>query len=236
MSDQPNLSHVSQWVFDLDDTLYPAETAIMCQVEVRMTEYVARLLELTFEDAYQLQKQYLHKYGTTLNGLMANHNVDARDFLDFVHDIDTSVIEPDQRLASLISSLPGRRLVYTNGSLGHAENILHHLGLTDSFHDIFDVEASGFTPKPHREGFDRFTQHFALPISESAMFEDSLRNLKTAHGLGFTTVLVRAKGGSVHDRGEAAPDNLDHVHFDTDCLKGFLETVRTAETPGSDDD
>jgi len=232
----PDLTHVSHWVFDLDDTLYPAESAIMSQVSSRITDYVSNLLDLNREDAHKVQKQYLGEYGTTLNGLMAHHHINARDFLDFVHDIDTSVIEPDHRLANLIKTLPGRRIVYTNGSLGHAENILHHLGLSHAFDDIFDVEASGYIPKPQREGFDKFTRHFDLPIHQSAMFEDSLRNLKTAHAMGFTTVLVRAKNGSRHDLGQVADDHMDHVHFDVDCLKNFLDSVQTSRTPGHDND
>jgi len=228
---EPDLTHVSHWVFDLDDTLYPAESAIMSQVCSRITDYVANLLDLDHGAAHKVQKQYLGEYGTTLNGLMAHHHIKPRDFLDYVHDIDTSVIEPDRLLANLIQQLPGRRIVYTNGSLGHAENILHHLGLDHVFDDIFDVEASGFTPKPQREGFDRFARHFDLPVPESAMFEDSLRNLKTAHDMGFTTVLVRAKNGSRHDLGQVSDDHMDHVHFDVDCLKGFLDTIKTTQTP-----
>ena len=151
-----DLRHITHWVFDLDNTLYPSDAPIMTQVDRRMTAYVARLLDLPHDEARKVQKAYWHDYGTTLNGLMANHAVDMREFLDFVHDVDPTVITPHPELASRIEALPGKRLVYTNGSLSHAENILGHMGLTHLFDDIFDVEASGFQPKPHQAGFDSF--------------------------------------------------------------------------------
>lgn len=149
---RPDLSHVSHWVFDLDNTLYPSDAAVMSQVDQRMSEYVARLLEVDLDEARIVQKSYWRDYGTTLNGLMKHHQVNMREFMDFVHDIDATVIEPDPELARHIAALPGKRLVYTNGSLGHAENIMKRLGITELFDDVFDVEAAGFTPKPHREG------------------------------------------------------------------------------------
>tara|TARA_R110000868_G_scaffold53744_6_gene168640 strand:+ start:35738 stop:36472 length:735 start_codon:yes stop_codon:yes gene_type:complete len=234
--ERPDLSHISHWVFDLDDTLYPSDAPVMKQVEGRMTQYVARLLDLPLDEARTVQKNYWRNYGTTLNGLMANHAIDVREFLDFVHDIDASVIPANPELIRHITALPGKRLVYTNGSLKHAENILGHLGLTHLFDDIFDVEAAGFTPKPHREGFDRFTARFGLPVPESVLFEDSVRNLKTAHDMGFTTVLIRAKEG-LHNE-EATPPHIthDHVHFAADNLTDFLGEMRTSAHPKAPND
>jgi putative hydrolase of the HAD superfamily len=223
-----DLSHVSTWVFDLDNTLYPSDAAVMAQVDTKMTDYVARLLDLDREEARKVQKAYWREYGTTLNGLMANKQVsDGRDFLDFVHDVDLSVVSPDPVLAEHIKKLPGRRLVYTNGSLKHAENVCDRLGISDCFDDMFDVEASGFQPKPHLAGFDRFSQRFGINAPESAFFEDSVRNLKTAYDLGWTTILVRARPGP-RDEESAGPDeHPDHVHFAADCLKTFLSTAQT---------
>jgi putative hydrolase of the HAD superfamily len=220
-----DLSHVSQWVFDLDDTLYPASSNIMTQVEHRMTQYVAKMLDVPEEVATGIRNDYYRAYGTTLNGLMANHVVDTAEFLDYVHDIDASTIDPTPNLANLITALPGRRIVYTNGSFKHAENILEQLGLTEAFDEIFDVEASGFTPKPHREGFEKFVDHFEIPASETVMFEDSTQNLKTAASLGFTTVWV-------HDEEEALVRKLaesgEHIHFAADCLATFLSQAKTS--------
>jgi len=221
-----DLSHASHWVFDLDNTLYPSNAPVMSQVDRRMTQFVAQLLALPEDEAYQVQKHYWRTYGTTLNGLMANHDVDRKAFLDFVHDIDHAVLDPDYTLAERIRALPGTRLVYTNGSRRHAEKTLDRLGLAGLFDDIFDVEAAGFTPKPHREGFDRFTAQFDVPAAQSVFFEDSVRNLKTAHEMGFTTVLVRAKEGPRDEESAAPGEHPEHVHYAVDCLSTFLGDVR----------
>ncbi|WP_323762003.1 pyrimidine 5'-nucleotidase [Maricaulis sp.] len=225
-----DMRHITHWVFDLDDTLYPSDAPIMAQVERRMTQYVARLMDLPETEAKVVQKSYWRDYGTTLNGLMANHTIDVHEFLDFVHDVDATVIKPDPDLARHIAALPGKRLVYTNGSLKHAENILDHMGLTHLFNDIFDVEASGFQPKPLQAGFDRFIGHHALPAHEAVFFEDSLRNLKTAHAMGFTTVLVRAKAGTRSEDVAMADEHPDHIHHAIDCLPTFLGDVRVRES------
>ncbi|MCW5725755.1 MAG: pyrimidine 5'-nucleotidase [Maricaulaceae bacterium] len=234
MTATPDLSHVGEWVFDLDNTLYPSDAAVMSQVDVRMTEYVMRLLGLPREQARAEQKRYWRDYGTTLSGLMADGRVsDPRDFLDFVHDIDLTVIGPDPDLAARIRALPGRRYVYTNGSLRHAENVVSRLGIVDCFHGLFDVEAAQFAPKPRPEGFARFAARFGVDPRIASFFEDSPRNLKTAYDLGYTTVLIRARPGP-RDEESAAPDaQFDHVHFAADCLKTFLGGVRTAANKGN---
>lgn len=225
----PDLSHISTWVFDLDNTLYPSDADVMTQVDRLMTDYVAKLLDLPRDKAREVQKTYWREHGTTLNGLMANGQVtDARDFLDFVHDIDLDVITPDPELASRIEALPGRRLVYTNGSLKHAERVCDRLGISHCFDDLFDVEAAGFNPKPHRAGFDRFTDRFAVRPAEATLFEDSVRNLKTAHELGWTTILVWPKPGPRDEECAEPGHHPDHVHHATDCLRTFLGQVRTA--------
>lgn len=222
----PDLTHISHWVFDLDNTLYPSNAPVMSQVDKRMTQYVARLLGLPETEARAVQKHYWRTYGTTLSGLIAHHDIDRSDFLDFVHDIDASVLAPDTVLAGRIAALPGTRLVYTNGSRRHAENLLGRLGLTHLFDDIFDVEAAGFTPKPHREAFNRFTARYTLPVPQSVFFEDSVRNLKTAHEMGFTTVLVRAKDGARDEESAGPGEHPEHVHYAVDCLATFLGEVR----------
>lgn len=225
----PDLSHVATWVFDLDNTLYPSDAAVMSQVDRKMTEYVALQLGLNPAQAHKVQKDYWREYGTTLNGLMANGQVpNGRDFLDFVHDIDLSVVDPDPELARRIRALPGRRYVYTNGSMKHAENVCDRLGIADCFHDLFDVEAADFQPKPHRSGFERFVSRFDVKAPESAFFEDSIRNLKTAHELGWTTILVRARPGPRDEESAGPGEHPDHVHYAVDCLKTFLSSARTA--------
>lgn len=221
-----HLPHVNTWVFDLDNTLYPADAQIMHQVDRRMTEFVMQLLDLPHEEARAVQKKYWREYGTTLNGLMSNHTVDMAHFLDFVHDVDHSLITPDPVLAERVAKLDGRRLVYTNGSVKHAEKVIDRLGLNGLFDDLYDIEASGFMPKPHRESFDRFTAKHAVDPREALMFEDSARNLETAAQMGFTTVLIRAHEHDPHGESAGPGDHPAHVHYAADCLRTFLGTVR----------
>ena len=207
------LDHVDTWVFDLDNTLYPHDAPVMSQVEAKMTEFIMRHHGATAEEAGRLRDHYWSSYGTTLNGLMRERKVDRAEFLDFVHDIDHSVLTPDAKLAEHISALDGRRFVYTNGSMRHAERVLDRLGLSDHFHDLFDIEAAEFMPKPEREGFERFGRRFGVIPSASAMFEDSARNLQTAHALGYSTIWLRPAGQS----GAGG-----HIHHEAETLSEFL--------------
>ena len=216
------LDHVDTWVFDLDNTLYPAESEVMAQVSERMTLFVMQLLSLDRADAYALQKKYLYEYGTTLTGLIANHELDTDAFLDFTHDVDHDLIDHDPLLVDHIQKLEGRKIVFTNGSQDHAEKVLARLGLTGAFDDLYDIRSGAFVPKPNMESFERFNRRFGINPVSSVMFEDSARNLKTASELGYTTVLIRA---AMHIDGgvTAGPDdNPDYVHYIADCLRTFL--------------
>ena len=224
MSRTPDLHHVDTWVFDLDETLYPADAAVMSQVIEKMTDWVMREFDMDRAAAHQLQQHYYLTHGTTLNGLIVNNQVqDLHAFLDFVHDVDHSVITPDPVLADHIAALDGRRLVYTNGSLKHAEAVIERLGLTGLFDDLFDIQASDFTPKPHREGFERFNTRYGIRPAGTAMFEDSVRNLETAAEIGFTTVLVHPPADGVLGEAGAPPlVHPPHIHYASDCLRTFL--------------
>lgn len=208
------------WVFDLDNTLYDAETALFPQIESRMTDYVAQLTGLDRKAAHALQHRYLMEYGATITGLLRRHEVDAQHFLDFVHDVDTSAVPPDPELAGLIAALPGRKLVYTNGSRSHADRVLGRLGLTGLFEARFAIEDADLHPKPQLESFARLIEAHRIEPTRAAMFEDAARNLMTAHALGFATILVRP------DR--HARERLPHVDHETACLKSFLRGLLAA--------
>lgn len=213
------------WVFDLDNTLYPAHTAVMSQVETRMTEFVMQLLDLEREAAFKMQHGYWHQYGTTLNGLMVNHKIAPRDFLDFVHDIDHSVLQPNPVLAGHIEALDGARIIYTNGSVRHAENVLARLGLDHLFEGIFDIAAADYTPKPQRSSFDRFIKRHAVNPARAVMFEDSARNLETAADMDFATVLVRAREDTGNGHSAGPGEHPEFVDYAVDCLDSFLGDV-----------
>ncbi|MDQ0316655.1 pyrimidine 5'-nucleotidase [Amorphus orientalis] len=219
--------HVDTWVFDLDNTLYPAHSNLFDQVNDRIREYVQKLLNLDAQAAQRVQKDYYHRYGTTLRGLMQEHDISPDGFLEYVHDIDHSHLDPDPRLGEAISALPGRRFILTNGSRRHAEKVAERLGITDHFEDIFDIVAADLLPKPAEATYARFLELHGLNPKASAMFEDLSRNLKVPGDLGMRTVLVVPEGTrevfreSWELEGRTAP----HIDFVTDHLTGFLERL-----------
>jgi putative hydrolase of the HAD superfamily len=215
-----DLRHVDTWVFDLDETLYPRETEVMTQVADRMTLFVAQFTGLPRDEARALQKKYFHEHGTTLSGLMTHHGLPPEQFLDFVHDIDLDDFGPDLDLRQGLSRLPGRRLIFTNGSLAHAERILAKLGVDDLFEDIFDIASADYLPKPAAPTFERMAKAFGLEPKRAIFFEDSERNLEPAAAMGMTTVMV----------GEHALDSrADFVHHRTHRLPPFLIGAKVQE-------
>ncbi|EKF20686.1 pyrimidine 5'-nucleotidase [Nitratireductor pacificus] len=230
MTNQPSparFSHVTDWVFDLDNTLYPHHSNLFSQIDVKMTSYVEQLLELDREAARSLQKELYRDYGTTLNGLMERYDIDPDDFLEKVHDIDYSWLEPDPRLGAAIRALPGRKFIFTNGDRGHAERAARQLGVLDNFDDIFDIVAADLLPKPAAATYDRFTALHRVAGEKAAMFEDLARNLTVPKKLGMTTVLVVPNNfeptfSEIWEQDVEQEDDVDYV---TDDLATFLETV-----------
>lgn len=221
---QGRFEHVETWLFDLDNTLYPSSCDLFAQIDARMTSYITRLLDLPAEEARRLQKHYYREHGTTLSGLMARHRVDPRDYLAFVHDIDVSVVPPNPALDEALARLPGRKVIFTNGSVSHAQNVVDRLGITQHFSAIFDIEAAGYLPKPAPATYARLIDATATRPRAAAMFDDIALNLKAAHALGMTTVWIRtmrdySPGGEPHEG--------DHIHHAADDLTLFL-TERVA--------
>src|SRR5437763_16041106 len=184
------LDHVDTWVFDLDNTLYPHHLNLWQQVDERIRDYIARFLKITHEEAFRLQKDYYKRYGTSMRGLMTEHGMAPDDFLDFVHQIDHSPLEPNAALGAAIENLPGRKLILTNGTRRHADAVLARLALDRHFHDVFDIVAAELEPKPSRQTYDRFLKMHGVDPARAAMFEDLARNLAVPHALGMTTVLA----------------------------------------------
>ena len=225
--DPSRSAHVTDWVFDLDNTLYPHHSNLFSQIDVRMTAYVSELLQLPREEARALQKQLYLEYGTTLNGLMERHGIDPDDFLNKVHDIDYSWVDPNPALGDAIKALPGRKFIFTNGDRGHAERTARQLGILDHFDDIFDIVAAGLTPKPARETYDKFVGLHRVSGPNAVMFEDLARNLAVPKALGMTTVLIVPRNfePTFSEIWERDPANEDDVDYVTDDLATFLATV-----------
>ncbi len=220
------------WVFDLDNTLYPAECNLFAQVDRRMGEFIAKYLGVPFTQARHLQKSYYRKFGTTLSGLMQVHKMDPRAFLDYVHDIDLTPVCPVPGLAGAIGKLPGRKLIFTNGSRWHAERVAGKLGVLHLFDDIYDIVACEFVPKPHAAAYAGFVRAHGIVPAATCMFEDMPHNLEQPHALGMTTVLVHSSyvDHPIQQTIKNWTRPPDHIHHMTENLAGFLDSINAAST------
>src|SRR3974390_1979652 len=220
-------NQVETWVFDLDNTLYPHHLNLWQQVDERRRGYVSNFLGMTADDAFRLQKDYYKRYGTTMRGMMTEHGMSPDDFLDFVHQVDHSPLEPNPELGQALKQLTGRKLILTNGTRKHAEAVMRRLDIREHFEDVFDIEAAELEAKPSPPTYERFLALHNVDPTRAAMFEDLARNLAVPHALGMTTVLVVPEGtrevfreGWELEGREAA--HVDHV---TDDLVAFLEAL-----------
>lgn len=217
--------HVDTWVFDLDNTLYPADSDLWPRIDQRITLYLMQLFGLDGMSARALQKYYYQRYGTTLRGLIVDHAIGFEEFLAFVHDIDRSTLLPNPTLARAIMVLPGRKLILTNGSRDHALRTAEALGLGQMFEDIFDIVAADLVPKPESVTYQRFFEKHGVDPKTSAIFEDLAANLVVPHAKGMLTTLVVPKPGQQDHReafeivqGAYPP----HIDFVTSNLEHFL--------------
>ncbi len=220
-----SLAHIDTWVFDLDNTLYPASCNLFAEIQQRMGRYVADLLGVGMDAARAVQKQYFLNHGTTLRGLMIHHGIDADAFLDYVHRIDLSPVQPSPTLDSILRRLPGRKLVFTNASMAHGERVLDRLGIRGRFDAIFDVAAAGYLPKPNAEPYRLLVERHEIEPRRAAMVEDMARNLVPAAEMGMTTVWVRHAELWSHD---GADDG--HIHHVVEDLEAWLAAL-VGETP-----
>ena len=215
-----DLTHVDTWLFDLDNTLYPAESGFMAEIVDRMTDFVEKVTGLPREAAFKLQKAYLAEHGLTLKGLMLHHHVNPADFHAIFHDMSLEALAHDPELVAALERLPGRRLIFTNADEIHAERVLERLGLAHLFDDVFHIASGGYEPKPSAEAFARMSAAHAIVPTVTAFFEDAERNLEPAAGLGMTTVLVGPY---------AAQSTAPFVHHRTHKLAPFLNDAQLKE-------
>jgi putative hydrolase of the HAD superfamily len=226
-SERCPLGAIETWIFDLDNTLYPASCRLFDQVQRRMTQFICDRLSLSAEEAAELRRNYFREHGTTLRGLMTNDAIDPHEFLAFVHDIDLTCVPPDPALDAALRQLSGRKIVHTNGSVRHAERLLDHLGLSDSFSGIVDIVAADFDPKPALAGYRLLLRRHAVAAETALMVEDIARNLAPAAALGMTTAWVR----NGLDWAAADADS-DYIHHVVDDLAGFLAAAASLQKRG----
>lgn len=222
----PDFRHVETWIFDLDNTLYRADSDLFAQIDARMSAYVATLLKVPLDDARRIQKDYYRDHGTTLNGLVTMHGIDPETFLENVHDIDLSLLAPDPVLNDAVARLPGRRFVFTNGCRHHAGRVLDRIGLSPLIDDVWDIRATGLRPKPEPAAYQTVIAKARIAPARAAMFEDVARNLVPASALGMTTVWI--DNGSVWSKQGPqypVPQSRD-IDYKTGDLANFLGTIR----------
>lgn len=219
--------HVEAWVFDLDNTLYPANCNLFAQIDRRMGEFIQNSFGIPLEEAQRLRESYYYEHGTTLAGLVLLHGISPDAFLDYVHDIDLSAVLPSPELAAALDALPGRKFIFTNGSRKHAEAVMARLGVSNHFEDICDIHALEYIhPKPMREAYERFSRAHDVVPRQAAMFDDLPHNLETAHQIGMTTVLVHCLTDHPEHQAMAGWIELPaHIHHRTDALAPFLTAI-----------
>src|ERR1700760_1325123 len=228
MSKTPRpFTHITTWVFDLDNTLYPHHVNLWQQVDARIGEFVGNHLKVSADEARALQKDYYRRYGTTMRGMMTEHGISADDFLSYVHKIDHSPLEPNPVMGAAITKLPGRKLILTNGSVDHVDAVLSRLGLVGHFDGVFDIIAADLEPKPAPQTYQKFLDLHGVDPARAAMFEDLARNLVVPHQLGMTTVLVVPDGTRevVREDWELEGRGASHVDHVTDNLTEFLQEL-----------
>jgi putative hydrolase of the HAD superfamily len=216
----PRFAHIRDWIFDLDNCLYPASTGLFALIDQRMGAYIQRLLGCDAAEARRVQKMHFHTHGTTLAGLMKEHGVDPHDFLDDVHAISLDRVGIDRRLATVLERLPGRRFVFTNGDAGYARRVLEAIGIHGHFDDLHDIHASSYKPKPEPHGYALLCKRFGIDPRHALFADDMVQNLAPAKALGITTVWI--DNGS--ERGNHGYDEAVVDHRTAD-IGEWLETI-----------
>jgi putative hydrolase of the HAD superfamily len=213
----PPLHDPDVWLFDLDNTLYPARCNLFAQIDVRIGRYIADRLKVDLGEARRMQKQYWRDHGTSMRGLMTLHGVDPRHMLAYVHDIDYSPVSAAPALDTALAALPGRKIIFTAGDVPHAERVMERLGVAHHFEAIFDIEAGDYWPKPHQAIYDKLVLKHGVDPKRAAMADDISANLKPAGAMGMRTVWIRTE-----ESVKRAGADLDHIHHQTDDLASWL--------------
>lgn len=214
----PPLHDPDVWLFDLDNTLYPARCNLFAQIDVRIGRYISDWLKVTPEEARIVQKQYWKDHGTSMRGMMTLHGVDPKHYLDYVHDIDYSPVPHAPELEASLAKLPGRKIVFTAGDVPHAERVMEKLGIAHHFEAIFDIVAGDYWPKPHRQIYDELVRRHNVDPTRAAFADDIAVNLKPSYDMGMRTIWIRTD----ESVSRAAGIDLGHIHHQTDDLATWL--------------
>ena len=213
---------INTWIFDLDNTLYSADSGIFQQVHKLMGEFIAKNLNMELSEAKKLQSKYYKQHGTTLRGMMDNHGVDPDYFLEEVHRLDYSIVGPNEKLNNELKSLKGRKIIYTNANKQHVVDVLQKINLSNFFDEVFDIKMANYIPKPEIKPYQQIIDLFNIDSKSSAMFDDIAKNLVPAKKVGFTPVWVDAGYENFSDDIKASKEYLD---YQTRDLSLFLKDI-----------
>ena len=215
-----DLKNIKYWLFDLDNTLYSGDTKVFDQVDKKMSKFISEKLKVSLEEAKKIQKNYFHEYNTTLNGMIKNHDINANEFLEFVHDVDLEFLKKDEPLKTEIEKLKGKKIIFTNGSKAHASNVTSRIGIEQLFDGVFDIVDSDFYPKPSIEPYKKIIENYKIEPEYCIFFEDIARNLKPAYELGMKTVWIEN-----NEPWAAKFSNEEFVNYKTGSLTKFLKEI-----------
>ena len=214
------LNNIKYWLFDLDNTLYSGDTKVFDQVDKKMSKFISEKLKVSLEEAKKIQKNYFHEYNTTLNGMIKNHDIDANEFLEFVHDVNLEFLKKDEPLKKEITRLKGKKIIFTNGSRAHASNVTSRIGIEQLFDGVFDIVDSDFYPKPSIEPYKKIIENYKIEPEYCIFFEDIARNLKPAYELGMKTVWIEN-----NEPWAAKHSDEKFVNYKTESLTNFLKEI-----------
>ena len=217
-----NFNNYNTWVFDLDNTLYSAETGIFDQVDILLGKFISKNLNLEIFEAKKIQKQFFKEFGTTLKGLMDEYNVDPEHFLDEVHNLDYSIINPDPLLKDMLLKLDGRKIIYTNANRNHANEIIKRLNIENIFDNIFDIKDANYIPKPDIKPYQKLVNLYEINPQKTIMFDDIARNLVPASKLGFTTVWINVGKENYSDN---IKESKEYLNYETTNLPLWLNSI-----------
>jgi putative hydrolase of the HAD superfamily len=214
------LKKIKYWLFDLDNTLYSGDTKVFDQINKKMSSFISKKLNVSVEEAKKIQKNYFREYNTTLNGMIKNHNIDAEEFLEFVHDVDLNFLEKDLDLQNELINLMGKKYIFTNGSKAHASNVTKRIGIENLFDGVFDIVDSDFIPKPSIQPYKKIIQKYGIDPEYCIFIEDIARNLKPAYELGMKTVWI------INNEPWAKKfSNENFINYKTGNLSKFLRSI-----------
>ena len=215
-----DLINIKYWIFDLDNTLYSGQTKVFDQVDKKMSSFISKKLEISIDEAKKLQKDYFRKYSTTLSGMIKHHNIDANEFLEFVHDVNLDFLGKNEKLEKEIANISGKKIIFTNGSKAHADNVTKKIGINKLFDGVFDIVEANFIPKPAIEAYKKLIQKYKIEPQYCIYIEDIARNLKPAHELGMKTVWIK---NNEPWAAEFSEENF--INYRTENLTEFLKEI-----------